>query len=218
MSELLLKVEARDHTGKQISKKLRREGKVPGIFYIHGEKTMPFSIDEKQLHNAIHTEISILDLQFGSGKKTKCVIRDIQWHPLADKPIHVDLMGVKMTEEVQVDVTVHLVGEAIGIKRDGGVLQQVLRDISISCLPADIPEHIEFDITKMEIGDTVHIEDLDLGDVKILNDLTQTIAVIRAPRVEAEPVVEVDEAEEPEVVGEKQEDAGEEGEQKSQES
>ena len=207
MAELLLKVEERESLGKQTSKKMRREGRVPGIYYIHGQESIPFSIDEKQLHNAIHTETSILDLQFDSGKETKCVIRDIQWHPVFDKPIHVDLMGIKMTEKVHVDVPIHIIGEALGVKRDGGVLQQVIREVSIESLPADIPEYFEIDITDLEIGDTFRVEQLEIENIKMLSDPTQTILVIRPPRVEVEPTVEPEEGEEePEVVGEKKEE------------
>lgn len=212
MSELVLNVEARKELGKQSAKKLRRDGRIPGIYYIHGEDSVPFTINEKDLHTAIHTDASILDLKFDDGKATKCVIRDIQWHPISDRPVHVDFMGIKMTEKVQVDLTLHIAGPAIGEKRDGGVMQQVIREISIEALPGDIPEHVEIDITAMEIGDVFRVEDLDLeGDVKILNEPNQTIVVIRPPRViEEELEVAEEEPTEPDLVGEEKDEAEEE--------
>ncbi|NIR50374.1 50S ribosomal protein L25 [candidate division KSB1 bacterium] len=207
MSELELNVEKRDNVGKQTSKELRRAGRIPGIYYIHGENSIPFSVDEKQLNNAIYSESSVIDLKFDSGKKTKCVIRDIQWHPLFDRPLHVDLMGIKMTEKIQVEVPVHFVGEAIGVKRDGGVLQQVVREIEVECLPGDIPEHLEVDVSELEIGDTFRVEELaNIANVKLLADPDQTLAVVRPPRIEVEPTVELEEeAAEPELVGEEKE-------------
>lgn len=212
MAELLLDVEKRKDVGKQTSKKLRREGRVPAIYYIHGEESVPLSVDEKQLHHAIHTEASILELKLDSGKKMKCVIRDIQWHPLYDRPIHVDLMGVKMTEKVHVDVPVHLVGEAVGVKRDGGILQQVVREVTIESLPADIPEHIEIDISSLEIGDTFRVEQIEIENVRMLSEATQTIVVVRPPKVEVEPVAVEEEVAEPELVGEKKEEESKEAE------
>ncbi len=215
MAEILLTVEKREHTGKQESKRLRRAGRVPGVFYIHGQEPVPFSVDEKQVHALLGTEASVLDLKFGSGKKAKCVVREIQWHPLLDKPIHLDLMGVKMTEEIQVEVPIHLVGEAIGVKQDGGILQQNIRELSIQCLPGDIPDHIEIDISDLAVGDTIHVSDIKLEKGKILSEPQQTLAVIVPPRVEAAPVAMAEEEEgaEPEVVsGKKEEEAAEEAE------
>jgi len=210
MSEIVLTVEKREATGKQVSKRLRRQGRIPGVYYIHGEEAVPFSVDEKQVHQLLRTDASIVDLQFESGKKVKCILRDVQWHPLQDRPVHVDLMGVKMTEEIEVDVPIHLVGEPVGVKRDGGVLQQNVREITVQCLPGDIPEHLEVDISHLEVGGALHIADLELEKVKILNDPTQSIAVVVPPRVEVAPAgPEEEEGVEPEVVGEEKKEEGE---------
>ena len=216
MSEVLLDLEKREKVGKQSSKQLRRAGKVPGIYYTHGQESIPVVIDGKQLYTAIHTEASIIDLNFDSGDKAKCVIRDIQWHPVSDNPIHVDLLGIKMTEKVHVEVPIHLVGNPVGVKQEGGVLDQIMREISIECLPADIPEHLEIDITNLEIGDSVKIEVLTIEKVRILSDPSQAIAVVRPPRVVAEEEEAVEEElAEPEVVGEKKADSEEEEAQES---
>ncbi|MFQ5753025.1 MAG: 50S ribosomal protein L25 [bacterium] len=211
MAELVLNLEKRKDVGKKANKQLRKMGKIPGIYYIHGEESIPFVINAKQLHNVIHTETSILNLKFDSGKNAKCVIRDIQWDPVNDQPLHVDFMGIKLTEKVQVEIPIHLVGTPVGVKQEGGVLQQIIRELSIESLPMDIPEHVEIDVSHLNIGDTCRVEELNIEKVKILSDPSQSIASVRPPRVVVEPTVEVEEEiVEPEVVGQKKEEGEEE--------
>jgi len=215
MSEVLLNVETRKDLDKKTTKQLRREGKIPGVFYIHGEDSIPVAMDEKLLRNLIHSDANIIDLKFDTGKKAKCVIRDIQWHPVSDNPIHVDLLGIKLTEKLTVDVPIYITGEAVGVKTGGGILQHILREISVQCLPLDIPEHFELDISGLEIGDSIRVEDLDIDKVEILTDPTQSIVTVRPPAVEAEEEEEElgeEEATEPEVVGQKDADSTEESE------
>ena len=213
MSEVVLNIEKRGEIGKQAAKRLRRSGKTPGIYYIHGEESVPIALDNKELYSVIHNEASIIDLRFDSGDKIKCVIREIQWHPVQDEPVHVDLMGIKMTEKGQFEVPVHLAGNPVGVKQQGGVLEQIIREISVECLPGDIPEHLEVDVTDLEIGDAIRVDQLEIDKVKILTDPSQSIAIVRAPRVveEEEAVVEEEEGAEPEVVGEKKDEEAESG-------
>lgn len=206
MAEIILNVEKREKVGKQFSKQARRMGKVPGIFYMRGEDSVAVSVDAKQLFNAIRTEGSIVDLNFDSGDKRKCVIREVQWDPIHVRPLHVDLMGIKLTEKIQVDVPIHLTGTAVGVKLNGGIMQQVLRDLPIECLPADIPAHIDIDVSNLEIGHNVRVENLNLDRIKILLDPSQTIAVVVPPKLAAEPTATPEaEITEPEVVGQKKE-------------
>lgn len=218
MTEAGLEVLKRELVGKKANKQLKKEGKIPGIYYMHGEDSIPVAVDAKQLKTMIQSEASIIDLQFdGDEKSTKSVIREVQWDPLYGRPLHVDFMGIKLTEKVHVDVPVHIVGTAVGVKQEGGITQHIIREISIEALPLDIPEHIDVDITDLNIGDSVRIEDLSIDKVKILADLTQSIVVIRPPAVIEEPEVEEEEGleegeegAEPEVIGEKKEESGEE--------
>ncbi|RMD90219.1 MAG: 50S ribosomal protein L25 [Calditrichaeota bacterium] len=209
MIEMSLNVELRKQIGKKFTHQLRREGKVPGVYYFHGEDTIPVAVDEKELKSVLHSEASIVDLVFNNGKKTKGVIREIQWDPVYGKPLHVDLMGVKLTETVTVEVPLHLVGDPIGVKQGGGILQQQLRMLEIEALPLDIPEHIDVDVSNLGIGDSFHVEDLKLEKVKILTEPSHSIAVVLPPTVVAEPTVEeeVEEEAEPEVVSQKKEEA-----------
>lgn len=219
MAEITLSAEKREKVGKQISKQMRRMGKVPGVFYMHGEDSIPVAVDAKQLFNAIRTEGTIVDLNFDGGDKRKCVIREIQWDPIYVRPIHVDLMGIKLTEKIEVEVPIHLSGAPVGVKLHGGILQQIIRELPIECLPTDIPEHIDIDVTHLEIGQNIRVENLKLDKIKILLEPSQTIAVVVPPRLAAEPTVTPEvEITEPEVVGQKKEkEEPEEGEAKPKE-
>ncbi|MFQ6115142.1 MAG: 50S ribosomal protein L25 [bacterium] len=214
MEEIVLNAETRKNVGKKATKQLRNTGKVPGIYYFHGEDSVPIAVDEKHLKKLIHEETSIFNLRFDSGKKSRCVIREVQWDPLWGKPLHVDLMGVKLTEKVTVAVPVHLVGTPIGVKQSGGILQHLIREIEIEALPLDIPEHFEIDVSDLDIGDGIRVEEISIEKVKVLSDPSQSIVVVRPPKVAVEPTVEEIEEEEevtePEVVGQKKEEAEEE--------
>ena len=217
MAEAGLEVQKREIVGKKANQQLKKEGKIPGIYYIHGEESIPVAVDAKQLKTLIQSEASIIDLKFDGDKKpTQSIIREVQWDPLYGHPLHVDFMGIKLTEKVHVDVPVHILGTAFGVKQEGGIMQHIIREISIEALPLDIPEHIDVDITDLDIGDSIRIDDLSIDKVKILTDPTQSIVVIRPPTIVEEPVVEeegleeAEEAAEPEVIGEKKEESGEE--------
>lgn len=195
-----LNVEIRKETGKQIAKRIRRDGKVPGIYYIHGENPVPFSVNAKELRTALTHKSSILDVNLGQAEPAKCIIREVQWHPVSGVPLHVDLMGVRLTEEVTVEVPILLVGSAAGVK-DGGTMQQVLRTLEIKCLPLDIPEAINVDVSNLNIHDAIYVRDLKYEKIEILNDLEQIVVSVLAPRLEeaAAPAPAADTAE-PEVI------------------
>ncbi len=216
MSELLLNVETRKEVGKKSTKQLRRDGKVPGVYYIHGEESIALTLDEKKLRDAIYSDANVIDLQFDSGKKAQCVIRDIQWHPVYDNPIHVDLLGIKLGEKITVDIPVRLTGESVGAKQEGGVLQHIIREISIECLPKNIPEYFELDITNLKIGDSIRVEDIAMDNMTLLTDPSQSIVTVRPPTIIKEETAEegIEEgaeeaATEPEVVGQKEDTEGE---------
>lgn len=203
-----LNVEVRNEIGKQVAKRIRRAGRVPGVFYIHGENPVPFSVDAKELRLALAHKSGMMDVQFGQGDPAKCIIREVQWHPVLGHPVHVDLMGVRLTEEVTVEVPIVISGAAAGVK-EGGTLQQVLRTLEITCLPLDIPEAITVDVSNLNIHDAIYVRDLKYERIEILNDLEQIIVSVLAPRLEeaAAPAPAAEEAE-PEVIerGKKEEE------------
>ena len=197
----VLQAQPRPESGKQAAKRLRRSGMVPGIYYTHGQQAVPFSVNAKELRNTIRSKSSILDLSLDNAEAAKCVIREVQWDPVKGDPLHVDLLGVTLTEKVAVEVPIQIVGTAAGAK-EGGVLQQLLRELEIECLPLDIPEAVKVDVSELKIHDSVHVSDLKLEKIEILNDPNQVILSVLAPRLEEEPAAEAAAEEaEPEVIG-----------------
>ena len=200
MSLSTISAAVRADTGKQAARQLRRNGRIPGIYYSHGESNVLFSIDTKELRTTLSKASSILDVEFSNGSVAKCIVREIQWDPIRSVPLHIDLMGVKLTEAVTVEVPIRITGVSDGVKNDGGVLQQLLRDLSIECLPLDIPESIDVDVTALKIHDAIHVSDLRLDKVEILDDPEQVIVSVLPPRVEEETLAAEAESAEPEVI------------------
>lgn len=212
MSQSNISAAVRADTGKQAARQLRRNGRIPGIYYSHGESNVLFSIDTKELRTTLSKASSILDVEFSNGSTAKCIVREIQWDPLKSVPLHIDLMGVKLTEAVTVEVPIRITGVSEGVKNDGGVLQQLLRELSIECLPLDIPESIDVDVTALKIHDAIHVSDLKLDKVEIFDDPEQVIVSVLPPRVEEEAVVAEAESAEPEVISQVKKDQEESGE------
>ncbi|HUL45249.1 MAG TPA: 50S ribosomal protein L25 [Bacteroidota bacterium] len=213
MQEILLEAEIRKDVGGN-TKAMRREGKVPGIFYIHGEKNIPVIVPERSLKPLIFTsETHIINLKLNDGTGKECILRDIQFDPLTDRPIHFDLQGVRADEEITVEIPVTLTGGTpVGV-RDGGILQQVIHRLKISCLPKDIPEHIEVHVEDLKINHFVHIRDIKIPNITILGNEDSSVAGVVPPTIEKEPEpgVVAEEAAEPEVIakGKKPEEGAE---------
>jgi large subunit ribosomal protein L25 len=154
----------------------------------------------------------LIDLMIQDGKKAAqkvVVVRELQTDPIKDQCIHADLFEVVMDEEISVEVPIVLVGKPEGVKM-GGVLEQITREITVECLPADIPQNIEIDVSHMDIGDTIHIGEIGLEKGKILVDSTTTLATLVPPTVE-KVVVEEEEEEEEVAEAEEAEEGAEEG-------
>jgi large subunit ribosomal protein L25 len=202
MAEAILNVTIRQDIGKKAARQLRRTGAIPGIYYTRGEDSVAVAVDERALRSVLLSKANIVDLNFGGGgKNAKCVIREIQWDPITSRPLHVDLMGIKLTEKITIEVPVRLVGTAAGVK-DGGILQVMLRELEVECLPLDIPEDIPIDVSGLNIQDAVHVSDIQIEKVKLLNDPEQVIVTVLPPRLEEAPAAApAEEAAEPEVIG-----------------
>src|ERR1041384_5752190 len=216
MREITLEAEVRTRLGKH-SRAVRGEGKVPGVFYIHGEDTIPISVVEKSLKPLIYTaETHIVNLKLGDGSTKSCILRDIQFDPVTDRAIHFDLQGLKQDEEITIEVPVTIVGGTpVGV-RDGGILQQVIHRLKISCLPMHIPEHVEVNPENLKINHFIHVRDLKIENVTILDNEAGTVVGVVPPTVEKEATpatAATEEAVEPEVIGKgKKVEEGEEGE------
>lgn len=208
MSEALLNLSVRQGTGKKIARQARRAGAIPGIFYTHGQKAIPVAMEEKALRTVIVSKANLIDLKFADGRVEKCVIREVQRDPLSSRLLHVDLMGIKLTEKIRVKVAVRLNGSPAGVK-EGGTLQVMLRELEIECLPLDIPEAVTVEVSHLKIHDTIHVSDVQIEKVRILNDPAHVVATVLPPKLEETPAAADATAEkaEPEVIGRKKEDA-----------
>jgi large subunit ribosomal protein L25 len=214
-----LSAKIRMQFGKEASKKLRQKGLIPAICYGPKTEPVPLSLDTKELMKTVGMgENVLIDLIIGDGKKAAqkvVVVRDLQIDPIKDQYIHADLFEVVMDEEISVEVPVVLVGKPEGVKM-GGVLEQITREVTMECLPGDIPQSIEVDVSHLDIGETIHIADIGLGKGKVLVDPTTTIATVVPPTVE-KVVVEEELEEEVAEVEEVEEEGEVEGEQKGKE-
>jgi large subunit ribosomal protein L25 len=198
MSEVLL--EARHRApGRSDARALRRQGIVPGVFYFHGEEPIPLAATELALRPLIFTaESHIVRLRLDDGVEKTCILKEVTFDPITDRATHFDLLGVSATEVVRVEVPLLLVGTAAG-QREGGVVDVLLHKLEIECLPKDLPEHIDVDITDLAIGQSLHVRDVKAENLTILSSEDATIVAITPPRVgvEATPAAA---AAEPEVI------------------
>lgn len=212
MEDTKLIAKNRDLQGSSNSRRLRKAGNLPCVVYGEGKEAIPVQIEThafEQLlhHHATETLITEIDIE-GSGK-VQVLVKEVQRHPVTGDVIHVDLLKIVAGQAIQVDILLELVGEAAGVK-GGGALEQVMHSIAIECLPQDLVESIEVDVSEMEIGDTLCVSDLNLGrKLKTIIEGDVIVATIAEPRAEEEPeeeVVEEVEGAEPEVISEKKAD------------
>lgn len=181
-----LNAQLRETTGKTAVRAIRRSGRVPAVVYGHGDETRPLTIDAVELQKLVSTvsvENTLIDLRIEGGKATSALIREVQYHPVKPKILHVDLYQVHAGEKIHLDLPIRIHGTPIGVREDGGVLQEVLREIRIECLPKDIPEAVDINIDELRIGDTIHVSDVNLPNVKILNDPDLVICTVTAPTI-----------------------------------
>src|SRR4051812_7245968 len=189
-----LTIKRREGTGKQFAKRLRREGVVPAILY-GGAQNETVSVDPRSVLRMIaghEGTTQLLPLKFdGDGGGTRmAIIRAMQFDPVTENLLHVDLQEVSADKPITVRVAVHPVGEAIGVKDTKGILNLVLHELEISCLPGNIPARIDADVTNLAIGDVLTVQDVTVPDgVRILNDPGQAVATVSAPMAEEEAAV-----------------------------
>jgi large subunit ribosomal protein L25 len=210
-----ISAQTREGRGKGAARTSRREGRIPGVLYGHGEESVPLSVDALELQKLVHTisiENTIVDLDIGEGEPYKVLIRELQRHPFRDEFVHIDFFHVAMDEKIQVEIPIVLVGTPTGVKNKGGILDHQLRELEVFCLPGSIPEKVEIDVSDLDIGDSVHVSEIQLPDVEILTESDRAVVAVLAPTV-----VEVEEAAaeeailEPEVIGRGKEEDEESG-------
>ncbi|MCO5315634.1 MAG: 50S ribosomal protein L25 [Solirubrobacterales bacterium] len=206
-----LSASPRTDFGSRTSRRLRRDGRIPGVVYSKGEETVAFQVESREARNILHEGHALFDLEIEGSKAVPVVVKEQQHHPVRGDLSHLDLQQVDLNQAIQAEVAVELTGEDVapGVKQ-GGVLEHVTREVTVEALPTDIPDLLSLDVSAMEILDVLTLEDLSApeGVALIADDPSEiTLVTLTPPRVEEEPEAEEPEAE-PEVVGE--DEAGEE--------
>jgi large subunit ribosomal protein L25 len=195
ISEVVAATPREGKFNKNAARRVRVQGKIPAVVYGAKEPAQAIELDPKQMLRILHSKSghnSIFDLEVvGSSIKTKVMIVDWQYEPIKDRLIHIDLKRIAMDKVMKVQVPVMLDGIPVGVKMGGGILDQVLREVEIECLPADIPSHINVDVTNLAFGDVLRVSDLPHGGkFKFLDDENATIAHVVSIKVEAEPTAD----------------------------
>lgn len=209
--EFLLSATVREEVGKQKSIKLRQKGQIPGVLYGEGKPAEHISLDAHELQKIFLKGGAgkLINLNIQKGKKTEAdehvIIKEYQRHPTKGSVIHVDFLRVAMDHLITVKVPVHLTGEEKR-NRDGAILEVVTHELEVSCLPANIPNRIHVDVSKLTIGSGIHVKDLVVPEgVKVVNPPEETVVLVVAPTVTAEVTAETPSTE-PEVIGAKKEE------------
>jgi large subunit ribosomal protein L25 len=221
MATAQLTATPRTTSGKGPARSLRSAGRIPGVVYGHARQPQALTLDTREfekLLSHIAAESTVIELSL-DGHTTKTLIREIQRHPFKRQILHVDFQELVAGEKVQVNIPIVLLGVPEGVRASGGIMDQTLRELSIRVDPSSIPDHIEVDVTDVQIGHSIHVSELQLPEgVEVLNDAEAPVCVVAAPRaVVEETAVAAEEVEgeaEPEVIGRGKEEAEEETEEK----
>ena len=206
MTQFSLSARIRDDKGKGVARRLRRDDRIPAVFYGPNAKATMLSVSYSDLGGIIKQNTSeniILGLQIESEsgiENRKVMLKELQIDPIKDTFLHADFYEISMDKELTVDIPVHLVNTPIGVQK-GGILQHVRREITITCLPDNLVDSLEVDVSGLDIGDSVHLRDIEIPEgIKTTQEDHLTIAVVVTPSVapEEEEVEEIEEAEETE--------------------
>ncbi len=226
MAVIALSGQRRERLGKGGARTTRRAGQIPAVLYGHGETPVSVTIGARDFDLALRGHKGgnpIVNLSVDS-KEFTALIRDVQYDPVTHDILHLDFQHISLTETIEVKVNVHLTGLPIGVKDAGGILEHILREVEVRCLPTAIPASIDADVSALNIGDSVHVRDLVVPNVTILTDADSTIATVVPPTVmEEKPAEEVPAegavATEPEVIakGKKEDEGAAESEEKDKE-
>jgi large subunit ribosomal protein L25 len=185
MKEIAIPANRREGLGKGPARRARFAGTIPAVVY--GPEITPLSIavreqDFRAALKAAGGESTIYTLML-DGQANKVIIREIQRDPLTSRIIHLDFHAISMNKPIDIRIPLHFVGTPKGVKSEGGIMQVLIRDLEISCLPVNIPEHVEIDVTELGIGDSIHVRNLNIPNVEILADASSTVVVISAPTI-----------------------------------
>ena len=191
-----INAEKREEYGKNVSRRIRREGKVPAVLYGAKTQTLPVTLEKADIIAILKSdsgENTLFKVRIGTDNLT-AMIKDLQTDPVRDEILHLDLIRVAMDREIKVSVAVEIVGEAVGVNNEGGFVDLMCRELEIECLPSDIPEQIEVDITELHLHQSMKVSDLSSPPrMQIITDPDTVIVMVAAPAKEEEKVVEAEE-------------------------
>ncbi|HKK20677.1 MAG TPA: 50S ribosomal protein L25 [candidate division Zixibacteria bacterium] len=185
MKEVVLPAAARTTTGKSDLRQIREKGLIPAVIYGPERDPLSVEVNEREFRTAVKEArgtSSLFDLKV-DGKVNKVLIREIQRDPVTNRVMHVDFHAVPMNKPIHVSVPIHIVGTPIGVKTEGGILQHTLRELEIACLPADIPDRIDVDVSALGIGDSLHVKNIQVPNARIIAEERRTVVVVAAPTV-----------------------------------
>jgi large subunit ribosomal protein L25 len=216
----VLEAQTREPGTKNDARRVRRDGKIPAVVYGAGKESLSIAVDPRVVSRILHSETghnTIFDLSL-NGEKTKAMIVDWQYEPIKGRLLHIDLKRIALDKLLRVSVPIFLVGEAAGVKQEGGIMEQMLREVEVECLPADIPSHIDADVSALTFGKVLRVSDLPHSEkVKFLTDANQPVAHVTAVKEEVVVTPEAAAAEaaaapaEPEVIKKGKQETEEEG-------
>ena len=207
---VVVEVELREPGSTNQAKRMRRAGRLPAVLYGGERDPRPITVDPRLVVTILqseHGQNTLLNLKVGDGREQAVLIHDYDVDPISHKLLHADFKRIDLDVEVEVNVPVELAGEATGVKLDQGIMDQVIREVPVRCLPTVIPDSLVVDVSELAIGDAVHVSDLVVPEgVELLADLEQTVAIVAPPtvievEVEEEEEGLIVEADEPELIG-----------------
>jgi large subunit ribosomal protein L25 len=215
MDAVEVRCEIRSALGKGGARQARFGGKTPAVLYGSGEKTLEICLESKSFEYIVHKHGSsafVLDLKLSGqeDRDLKAIIKELQRDPITSRIMHVDLQHISMTQMIEVDVPIHLLGTPAGVK-EGGILEQILREVEVSCQAAQIPERVEFEVSHLQKGNSVHVRDLVLPEgVKVITPADRVVATVVMKAIEVAPVAGPEAAAVEGAVEEKDKEKGEE--------
>ncbi len=191
MKQVVLNAIKREKTGKETAKKLRKQGFIPAIIYGAHEEPLPIAVKFNELEKTLirykgETILFNLQIQNGETISKQAILKDYQIHPVTDKIIHIDFLAIHPGETLTIDIPLEFVGKPEGVSK-GGVLEIHLHEVTVECTPANIPDKIQVDISNLDLGDVLHVKDLEVPEgVKIVDDPEETVVTIAAEEKEEE--------------------------------